>query len=127
MSFIHNHRLSKIESVGDVTFKSRDENLMRVLQQFMSLVRGKRSRGLVYNATRYLEAQLPGRNFAENVVRNSLQHIQNLSNEAQNLVTTITEMKMKGEVDFFSYRLSVSGVLEYIAWAPKGAKELVNH
>lgn len=125
VSFGHNHDIRKMERAVNVTYDSRDEDVARVLQEFMSLVRGKRSRGLIYNAQRFLEMRLSGREFAENVVRNSLQYIQNMSDEAQNLVGMLKEMSTQGKIDYFSYKLSESGVLEYIAWAPKGAKEIV--
>ena len=125
VSLCHNHEVLRMNSATEFTYDSRNEEVIGVLQQFLSMVRGKRSRGLVYNAKRYLEEQLPGRIFAESVVRNSLQHIQNVCDEAQKLILRLASMKENGDVEYYSYCLAPSGVLEYVSWAPKGAKELV--
>lgn len=49
-----------------------------------------------------------------------------MCDEAQKLILRLAQMKRDGDVEYYSYLLAPSGVLEYVAWAPKGAKELVS-
>jgi hypothetical protein len=104
--------------------RMRDQRLVRTLRTFLDCRRGSRDRGRIALADRYVQQELPCSAIAQIVVKNCLSMFRKSELEYQRAAEGLGNLFHEGGVDFVSQGTSPSGVLEYLAGAPKDSRKV---
>lgn len=122
-----NHSVEKAENV-DVVVNRVEELLSRkeLKQELCNMIENcGRENGFQLKSWITLTELFPRYSISYNAVRNSIYILGINGQDADQLVSHMTELRKSGVLEYFSYVISTSNVLEFITWSFKGSKEVV--